>query len=357
MSISRTLSMLYYNCKHTNFSKDELDTAFNLITCNMTMIIRFVKYQQLDCNYIQRILDSNICKSERNKRILLNNAARNQRLDKEFIHSHLERFSHNNYDTLIRNQEMGEESIVIIINADNADSVVTYQNLTERIIIDNIDILSTKLVCMCQPLSEEFIEEVGTVKNGGWIDLSLVGQTRLYTTSFMIKYLNIEEELMNGKSTHFLSIENIVKYQNMDCKLIEYVLASLNKCKKNYFTRVCKIVESMSWRQSIPSDIIKKYINLWTKNSTAVEELLIYQILSEDLILHMANTGLITESGWRFLSRNQKLSSSIFHKFRNQIHRCVNSVEELRKYSGARTVSKKRAGIDNNIVNKIFEFM
>jgi hypothetical protein len=285
-----------------------------------------------------------------------------QRLDKDFTYKYLGYFSAANYNYLIRSQELSINSIIIILSRDNSDSIVKYQNLPERFILNNIDILSKDLICSYQPLSEQFIEEVGTKSSGGWVNLSLAGQNRLYSTTFIIKYLNIEAELnewVGFDSSNFLSIENVVKYQNMDKESVMYVLNALNNYSGSIVSRlkVKKLVENMSWRQSISSEYIKKYINLWNDNSSAVEELLIYQVLSEDIILYMAESGLVTETGWRFLSRNQKLSSSVFHRFRNQIHKCENSVEELRKYSGARVVGKKRAGLDNNVVNKIFEFM
>jgi hypothetical protein len=95
---------------------------------------------------------------------------------------------------------------------------------------------------------------------------------------------------------------------------------------------------------------------MWENNKYAVEELLTYQTLSEEIMNLLIKKSMITDSAWKYLSRNQKISGEFFKKHRNQIYRCENSVESLKDYQRVKEVSKK-VKIDNKIAIDIFKFL
>ncbi len=355
--------VVYHNCKYSTLNKETVERLFNIITSNITILTRFVKYQELDKEQINKVLNCELCRRDRNKYIILNLMASHQKLDSEFIEKYISYFESNNFRTIIRSQDLDNSIVVRIINTENVEDILLHQILEERTIIDNLDIISKDLLCEHQPLSELFIDKL-LQSNCRWLDFYLIGSARLYSTEFLMKYINVEMEFDYNEcefkyNKQLLSIEKIVKFQNLDNTLISFILSSLDNIVKlcRDTKSIDKLVEDISWRQQLDSHTIKQFIHLWSNNNSAVEELLIYQNLSEDLIILMSEMDIISSAGWNYLSRNQKISSSVFRKCRNKIYRCHNSVNELANYNKARVVSMKKAKLDNNIISKIFEFM
>ena len=198
----------------------------------------------------------------------------------------------------------------------------------------------------------------------------MIGECCQYSSEFIMKHLNIHcaKCLFNEDKSYF-DINRIIKYQNFSENMLDTIFNLLLNKKKNIINTDCKLQQEdlnksidklvcdISWRQVVPDSIIRKYHEIFKNNSLAVEELLLYQTVKEDTIIFMEYNNLISDAGWRHLSRNQKITSNIFKRFRNKIYKCKNSVKELKNYKKSKTVALCKDKLDYSIIDKIHSFL
>jgi hypothetical protein len=234
-----------------------------------------------------------------------------------------------NTERLLRFQEISDGIIQDYFNSFDKDLLTQTQTIPEEFLLDNFNILNKTLISTHQPLTEKFIEN-----NLDKVELKLIGGFFQLSETFIWKYRND------------LSLDNMIKYQNLSCDLLDRLLSDDKKID----------MRNMSWRQDLESWFIKKYIHLWEKDILAVEELVIYQTLSEEIMNLLVKKEMLSNSAWKYLSRNQKISSEFFKRHRNRIYKCENSVDSIRKYQRVKEISKK-VNIDKKVEIDIFKFM
>jgi len=343
---------LYVDLKFKNLRNEYIEINLNIIISSVILTKRLIRYQTISDNIMFKIMDSNIAKQRINKISFLELMMQNQILSELFINQ-FSIFMSN--DKLIETQELSISYIQTIINQENVRSIIINQNLDDRFIEDNLDMMDMTLVSEHQSVSEEFI-----YKHKKDLNLQLIGCARLYSSDFILKNLNTHcAKCLFTDNPEYLSIENIVKYQNLDkysLKCIFYIL-EMYALDEIISERILLLIESISWRQHIDSDLIKQFINIWKYNNSALEELFIYQNLSEDVILMLAKMKLISKSGWMYISKNQKITSEIFKLYKNNLYKCNNSKRQLSMNTNARTVCLKKRKLDNSIVSKIHSYL
>ena len=91
-----------------------------------------------------------------------------------------------------------------------------------------------QLISIHQPLSEEFIES-----NLDKVELELIGGFFALSEDFIWKYRNR------------LSLDNMIKYQNLSSKLLDRLISDDKKID----------IKSISWRQELDCWFIKKYLH------------------------------------------------------------------------------------------------
>ncbi len=359
--ISDIAKKLYIDVKFKQLSEEYIIKYLNLITLSAILTRRLIKYQTLSNSILFKIMETDLAKKRVNKTSFLNLIIHNQIVEQHFIDKFSEFISK---EKLIITQQLSPVYIRRIISLENVRNILINQSLNDTLIEENLEIIDMELVSGYQPISEEFIYKY---KNS--LNLQLLGCTRMYSTGFILKNLNKHcAKCLIKNDSNYLSIENIVKYQNLDDDSLIYIFSILEKHimikNTNLTTQDAKInekilllVESISWRQTINSEIIKKFINIWKFNNSAREELFIYQDLSEDVILLFAKMYLISDSGWRYISRNQKISSSIFKQYNCQLFKCDNSKKSLKDYNNAKLLCLKKRKLEDGIISKIHSYM
>lgn len=302
-------------------------------TFNSTIYL-LIEYQTLDHHimdsisghYINIFRQTNSIKSMEMYSKIVNLIIFHHSVNDTFIRNH---FDVIDTDRLLRYQEISGDIIHEYFSSFNKNILVQTQTLSESFLLDNFDVFDKSLISTHQPLSEKFIDN-----NLDKVELNLIGGFFQLSEDFIWKYRND------------LTLDNIIKYQNLRCELLDRLLSDGKKIN----------IENISWRQELDSWFIKKYLYMWENNKYAVEELLTYQTLSEEIMNLLIKKSMITDSAWKYLSRNQKISGEFFKKHRNQIYRCENSVESLKDYQRVKEVSKK-VKIDNKIAIDIFKFL
>ena len=301
---------------------------FKIVICTL------IEYQNLDNQIIQSVSDHYANIYRQNKTVksmemytkIVNLIIFHHKVNDDFIRKH---FHVINKENLLRYQEISDDIIHEYFNSLDKDLLVQTQTLTESFLLDNFDVFDKNLISTHQPLSEAFME-----KHLDKIELSLVGGFFQLSENFIWKYRD-----------HLL-LDNMIKYQNLSCDLLDRLLSNGKKIN----------IGNMSWRQDLDDCFIKKYIHLWEGDVLAVEELVVYQILSEEVMNLLIKKDMLSDSAWKYLSRNQKISSEFFKRHRNKIYKCENSVDSLRKYQRVKEISK-RANIDKKVEIDIFKFM
>jgi hypothetical protein len=301
---------------------------FNSITCVL------IEYQILDHHIMRSIAEHyfNIFRQKNNVKNMetyskiVNLIVFHHSVDDTFIRKH---FDIIDGERLLRYQEISNDIIYEYFNSLNKDMLVQTQTLSEDFLLDNFNVLDRYLISSHQPLSEKFIEN-----NLDKVELSLIGGFFQLSEDFIWKYRNN------------LSLDNMAKYQNLSCDLLDRLLSDDKKLN----------MKNISWRQDLAGWFIKKYLYLWEKDSTAIEELVIYQNLSEEIMNLLIKKNMLSDSSWKYLSRNQKISGDFFKRHRNKIYKCENSVDSLRKYQRVKEISKK-VNIDSKIEIDIFKFL
>lgn len=299
-----------------------------------SIICALIEYQNLDHNILYVIAKhyDNIYRQKKTPKSIemytkiVNLIIFHHSVSDDFIRKN---FNVINRENLLKYQEISNDIIYEYFNSLDKDLLVRTQTLSESFLLDNFSVFDKNLISIHQPLSENFIDN-----NLDKVELNLVGGFFQLSEDFIWRYRD------------HLQLDNMIKYQNLSCCFLDRLLSDGKKIN----------IENMSWRQNLDSWFIKKYINIWEGNIVAVEELVVYQNLSEEVMNLLIKRNMLSDSAWKFLSRNQKISSEFFKKHRNKIYKCENSVDSLRKYQRVKEISKK-ANIDEKVEMDIFKFM
>lgn len=320
--------------KTTKLSLDYIKNNLQYFYRFKSTIYTLIEYQNVDHNILDIIAEhyGNIFRQKKtNKamkmyRKIINLIIFHHSVNDNFIRNH---FNAIDKENLLKHQEISNNIIHEYFNSFNKDILIQTQTLSEDLLLDNFNVLDKKLISMCQPLSEKFIDN-----NLDKVELNLIGGFFQFSENFIWKYRND------------LSLENIIKHQDLSCELLDRLLSDGKEIN----------LGDISWRQDLDDWFIKKNIHLWENNIVAVEELVVYQILSEEIMNLLVKKNMLSDSAWKYLSTNQNISSEFFKRNRNQIYKCENSVNSLKKYQKIKEISKK-VNIDKKIEIDIFKFM
>jgi len=310
--IIKSASCIYELCTYQKLSDDVLDKIIKWPNCfrnrksmkkliMKTIFLSISEHQTLNDNHIEFIIresEKNLS-TNHNIQILLN-LINVQRLSFNVIRNNFIKFTIN-------------------IDSDGtqlSESLIVNQRIPEDLLEDNIDMFSIDKIVFNQALSSKFIYKFSNI-----INFKLLGEACLLEDEILIYF----------KSK--LCMKKILKYQNLSSNVLNCFINS-----KDTLCEIVKHIETMSYRQSLDSQFILKNIDLWFENDSAVEELVIYQKLSIEVLNYLADNNYLSNLAWIYLSQNQKFDSYIFSKYKKKLLVCSNSMNNVKNITRARYI-------------------
>ena len=149
-------NILWKDLKHRTLTVEFINKFLIIILNSRHLTIRMIKYQTIDDNIIQKILDHRFYTEPTKKKTILDFICKNQIIGNDIITKH---YTIMYKDLLIKYQTLSEFILDTIIDETNCNEMLLNQAMPEKLIYKYMSLFDKQLLSINQPLTEEFIEK------------------------------------------------------------------------------------------------------------------------------------------------------------------------------------------------------